>query len=129
GYPVIITWTYPDKVRERLLKPSRYTRILLEVGAQMRSYAAAVLFELGMQYLTSPSKLTMREDLYWWASVLTGRRDLDKADYRYSKRDGRAPALGEVDALQDDFSLELIEHREGRRIAELQFMVHRKTQS
>lgn len=129
GYPVIITWSYPDKVRERLLKPNRYTRILLEVGAQMRSYAAAVLFELGMQYLTSPSKLTMREDLYWWASVLTGRSDIDKVDYRYFKRDVLRPALAEVDALQDDFSLELIEHREGRRIAELQFMVHRKTQS
>ncbi|NRF65581.1 replication initiation protein [Aquincola sp. S2] len=129
GYPVIITWSYPDKVRERLLKPNRYTKILLEVGAQMRSYAAAVLFELGMQYLTSPSRLTMREDLFWWASVLTGRSDIEKVDYRYFKRDVLRPALAEVDALQDDFSLELIEHREGRRIAELQFMVHRKAQS
>lgn len=129
GYPVIISWSYPDKVRERLLKPHRYTKILLEVGAQMRSYAAAVLFELGLQYLTSPSRLTMREDLYWWASVLTGRSDIEKVDYRYFKRDVLRPALAEVDALQDDFSLELIEHREGRRIAELQFMVHRKAQS
>ena len=129
GYPVIITWTYPDKVRERLLKPSRYTKIMLEVGAQMRSYAAAVLFELGMQYLTSPARLTMREDLYWWASVLTGRSDVDKVDYRYFKRDVLRPALAEVEALQEDFTLELIEHREGRRIAELQFMVHRKRQS
>jgi hypothetical protein len=129
GYPVIITWSYPDKVRERLLKPSRYTKILLEVGAQMRSYAAAVLFELGLQYLTSPSRLTMREDLYWWASVLTGRSDVEKVDYRYFKRDVLRPALAEVDALQDDFSLELIEHREGRRIVELQFMVHRKGQA
>ena len=129
GYPVIITWSYPDKVRERLLKPSRYTKILLEVGAQMRSYAAAVLFELGLQYLTSPTRLTMREDLYWWASVLTGRSDVKKVDYRYFKRDVLRPALAEVDALQDDFTLELIEHREGRRITELQFMVHRKGQA
>ncbi len=128
GYPVIISWSYPDKVRERLLKPTRYTKILLEVGAQMRSYAAAVLFELGMQYLTSPSRLTMREDLYWWASVLTGRSDIDKVDYRYFKRDVLRPALAEVDALQDEFSLELIEHREGRRVVELQFTVHRKSQ-
>jgi hypothetical protein len=128
GHPVIITWSYPEKVRERLLKPTRYTKLLLEVGAQMRSYAAAVLFELGMQYLTSPSRLTMREDLFWWASVLTGRSDIDKVDYRYFKRDVVRPALAEVDALQDEFSLELIEHKEGRRICELQFLVHRKTQ-
>ncbi len=128
GYPVIISWSYPDKVRDRLLKPARYTKLLLEMGAQMRSYAAAVLFELGMQYLTSPSKLTMREDLYWWASVLTGRSDIDKVDYRYFKRDVLRPALSEVDALQDDFSLSLIEHRDGRRVAELQFMVQRKSQ-
>ncbi|NML15988.1 replication initiation protein [Azohydromonas caseinilytica] len=127
GYPVIISWSYPDKVRERLLKPSRYTRILLEVGAQMRSYATAVLFELGMQYLTSPSRLTMREDLYWWASVLTGRSDIEKVDYRYFKRDVLRPALAEVDALQQDFVLELIEHKEGRRVAELQFRVLRRS--
>ncbi|MEO8629731.1 MAG: RepB family plasmid replication initiator protein, partial [Betaproteobacteria bacterium] len=41
GYPVVINWTYPDKVRDRLLKPTRYTKILLEMGAQMRSYGAA----------------------------------------------------------------------------------------
>lgn len=128
GYPVIISWTYPDKVKERLLKPTRYTKILLEIGAQMRSYAAAVLFELGMQYLTSPSKLTMREDLFWWASVLTGRSDIDKVDYRYFKRDVLKPALAELEALQDQFTLELIEHKEGRRISELQFLVHRMPQ-
>ncbi|WP_157271711.1 replication initiation protein [Azohydromonas aeria] len=127
GYPVIISWSYPDRVRERLLKPSRYTRILLEVGAQMRSYAAAVLFELGMQYLTSPSRLTMREDLFWWASVLTGRSDVEKVDYRYFKRDVLRPALAEVEALQQDFVLELIEHKEGRRVAELQFRVLRRS--
>jgi hypothetical protein len=127
GYPVIISWSYPDRVRERLLKPSRYTRILLEVGAQMRSYAAAVLFELGMQYLTSPSHLTMREDLPWWASVLTGRSDVEKVDYRYFKRDVLRPALAEVEALQQDFLLELIEHKEGRRVAELQFRVLRRS--
>lgn len=127
GYPVIISWSYPDRVRERLLKPSRYTRILLEVGAQMRSYAAAVLFELGMQYLTSPSRLTMREDLHWWASVLTGRSDVEKVDYRYFKRDVLRPALAEVEALQQDFILELIEHKEGRRVSELQFRVLRRS--
>ncbi|MEO8631339.1 MAG: replication initiation protein, partial [Betaproteobacteria bacterium] len=105
-----------------------YTKILLEMGAQMRSYGAAVLFELGMQYLTSPSRLTMREDVFWWASVLTGRSDIDKVDYRYFKRDVLQRALVEVDALQNEFSLELIEHREGRRVAELQFLVHRKIQ-
>lgn len=129
GYPVILTWTYPDRVRDQLLRPSRYTRIMLEVGARMRSYAAATLFELGLQYLTSPSHLTMREDLIWWASVLTGRSDVTKVDYRYFKRDVLRPALAEVDALQDELTLELIEHREGRRITELQFRVHKKAQA
>lgn len=129
GYPVILTWTYPERVKEQLLRPSRYTRIMLEVGARMRSYAAATLFELGLQYLTSPSHLTMREDLIWWASVLTGRSDVTKVDYRYFKRDVLRPALAEVDALQDELSLELIEHKEGRRITELQFRVHKKVQA
>ena len=81
GQACTITWTYPEPIRERLAKPAQYTRVLLEISSQMRSYAAAVLYELGARYLTSPGGLTMREDLLWWASVLTGRSDIDKVEY------------------------------------------------
>jgi hypothetical protein len=128
GRPCTITWRYPDEIRERLVKPHQYTRVLLEISGQMRSYSAAVLYEIGARYLTSPSRLSMREDVMWWAAVLTGRSDIKQVDYRFLKRDVISKALAEIEALCEDFSLELIEHKRGRRIEEIQFRVVPKVQ-
>lgn len=128
GQACTITWTYPEPIRERLVKPAQYTRVLLEISSQMRSYAAAVLYELGARYLTSPGGLTMREDLLWWASVLTGRSDIEKVEYRDFNRFTIKKALAELDTLSEEFRLELIEHKRGRKVEELQFRVIRKQQ-
>lgn len=128
GQACKITWHYPQEIRESLVKPNQYTKVLLEISAQMRSYSAAVLYELGARYLTSPGRLTMREDVFWWASVLTGRSDIQEVDYRFLKRDVISKALVEVETLCEDFSLELIEHKKGRKVEELQFRVLPKTQ-
>lgn len=129
GQACTITWDYPAQIRERLVRPSQYTRILLEISSQMRSYAAAVLFELGLKYVTSPNRLTMREDVIWWASVLTGRSDITTVDYRIFHRDTIKKALAEVDALCEDFRLEVVEHKRGRKVEELQFRVIPKAQT
>jgi hypothetical protein len=123
GKACTITWSYPDAVREHLVRPAHYTRILLEISSQMRSYAASVLYELGARYLTSPAQLTMREDVLWWASVLTGRSDLVKVDYRIFHRDTIKKALAELDTLSEDFRMEVVEHKRGRKVEELQFRV------
>lgn len=128
GRPCTITWRYPEEIRERLVRPHQYTRVLLEISGQMRSYPAAVLYEIGARYLTSPSRLSMREDVLWWAAVLTGRSDITEVDYRFLKRDVISKALAEIEALCEDFSLELIEHKRGRRIEEIQFRVLPKMQ-
>ncbi len=128
GRPCMVTWRYPDEIKERLVKPHQYTRVLLEMSSQMRSYSAAVLYEIGARYLTSPGRLSMREDVIWWAAVLTGRSDIKEVDYRFLKRDVITKALAEIDALCEDFSLELIEHKRGRKIEEIQFRVVPKAQ-
>jgi hypothetical protein len=128
GQACTITWTYPQPIRERLVKPAQYTRVLLEISSQMRSYAASVLYELGARYLTSPGRLTMREDVIWWASVLTGRSDITTVDYRILHRDTIKKALAELDTLCEDFKLEVVEHKRGRKVEELQFRVLPKPQ-
>ena len=129
GQACTITWTYPEPIRERLVKPAQYTRVLLEISSQMRSYAASVLYELGARYLTSPGRLTMREDVIWWASVLTGRSDITTVDYRILHRDTIKKALVELDTLCEDFRLEVVEHKRGRKVEELQFRVLPKPQT
>jgi len=128
GRPCMVTWRYPDEIKERLVKPHQYTRVLLEMSSQMRSYSAAVLYEIGARYLTSPGRLSMREDVIWWAAVLTGRSDIKEVDYRFLKRDVISKALAEIDALCEEFGLELIEHKRGRKIEEIQFRVVPKLQ-
>ena len=123
GQACTITWSYPEPIRERLVKPAQYTRVLLEISSQMRSYAALVLYELGARYLTSPGRLTMREDVIWWASVLTGRSDITSVDYRILHRDTIKKALAELNTLCEDFRLEVVEHKRGRKVEELQFRV------
>lgn len=123
GRPCHISWTYPDPIREHLIRPAHYTRILLEISSQMRSYAASVLYELGARYLSSPTRLTMREDVLWWASVLTGRSDIVKVDYRILHRDTIKKALAELDTLSEDFRMEVVEHKRGRKVEELQFKI------
>jgi hypothetical protein len=128
GRPCTITWHYPKEIRESLVKPNQYTKVLLEISGQMRSYSASVLYELGARYLTSPGRLSMREDVIWWASVLTGRSDIETVDYRFLKRDVISKAIIEVASLCEDFTLELIEHKKGRKVEELQFRVIPKKQ-
>ena len=129
GQACSITWTYPEPIRDRLVKPAQYTRVLLEISSQMRSYAASVLYELGARYLTSPGRLTMREDVIWWASVLTGRSDITSVDYRILHRDTIKKALAELGTLCEDFRLEVVEHKRGRKVEELQFRVLPKPQA
>jgi hypothetical protein len=103
--------------------------VLLEISSQMRSYAASVLYELGARYLTSPGRLTMREDVIWWASVLTGRSDITTVDYRIFHRDTIKKALVELDTLSEGFRMEVVEHKRGRKVEELQFRVVPKPQA
>jgi len=70
----------------------------------------------------------MREDVMWWAAVLTGRSDIKEVDYRFLKRDVITKAIAEIDALCEEFGLELIEHKRGRKIEEIQFRVVPKIQ-
>lgn len=125
--PTMLSWSFPDVVRDFVLDPKQYTRMMVDLNENVRSLAGAVLAEIGLRYLTSPAGLSHREEVAWWVTALTGRADRDM-EYRYFKRDVLTPALKEVEEIQDEFSLELIEHRRGRRVEELQLRVRRKAQ-
>ena len=64
-------------------------------------------------------------------AVLSGRPETDKTtrlEYRIFKRDTLKPALAEVNAVTD-LEIELVEHKAGRFIAALQFLIRRKPQA
>jgi Initiator Replication protein len=128
GKPITLTWSYAPGVRRELIEPKQYTRLLLQISTQLSLYSAAVLLEIGFQYLTSPGQLTMRESVDWWAAVLKGQPLKKPVDYRFFKRDTLQPGLREVNQVQSEFALEMLEHRVGRKVVELQFRVLRKAE-
>jgi hypothetical protein len=126
GRPITLTWSYAPGVRRQLVEPKQYTRLLLQISTQLSLYSAAVLLEIGFQYLTSPGQLTMRESVDWWAAVLKGQPLKKPVDYRFFKRDTLLPGLREVNESQSEFELEMLEHRVGRKVLALQFRVRRR---
>src|SRR3546814_15263612 len=86
------------------------------------------LYENCRRYLTNPSKLTSRQSVQWWYQVLTGNpASAEVPEYKYFKRDTLLKAIREVNDVTD-LIVELIEFKEGRRVAELQFSVEKRAQ-
>lgn len=132
GIASILRYSFPQAIQRELLSPSRYTRLLMAFDGQMRSYAAAALFEIAKQYESSPAGLTMRQPVHWWMSVLTGRAEVENTEYKYFKRDTLARAIVEIHAYQDALSIELLEIRgngSGSPVSELQFQIRKAQQT
>ncbi|MEX3606218.1 MAG: replication initiation protein [Burkholderia sp.] len=129
---VWVEFSFAPKIKKKLLDPVQYARLSLQFQSQLRSSAGLALYEICVRYLTNPSYLTMREPWEWWRPILSGTPDTEagdeaKREYKYFKRDYLRLAIAEVNAVTNIF-VELIEHREGRRVAEIQFRVSERKQ-
>ncbi len=126
---VWIEWSYSEKVRAKLLDPEIYARISLQAYSQMRSSASAALYEICARYVTNPSNLTMRAPWQWWRPRLTGNPEdaVETTEYKFFKRDVLKPSIAEVNRLAD-ICVDLVEHKEGRRVTEIQFRVTKVSQ-
>ena len=101
----------------------------MEVVSQLRTHPAIFLYELACRYQNigrSP-----RQAWRWWHDPMTGRVPdhdrLEKLEYSFFKRDTLKPAIAEVNAASP-FDIELVEHRRGRYISEVQFLIKKKIQ-
>lgn len=129
---VWVEFSFAPKIKKKLLDPVQYARLSLQFQSQLRSSAGLALYEICVRYLTNPSHLTMRETWEWWRPILSGTPDTEagdeaKREYKYFKRDYLRPAIAEVNAVTN-ICVELVEHREGRRVAEIQFRVTERKQ-
>lgn len=117
-------YAFPPEVFEHVMSPESYTHMSIFYQGLLRSGAALALYEICRRYATNPSHLTSIESYEHWYGVLSGTPvDSGKAPpYKYWKRDTVKPAIAEVNALTD-INVELIEHKNGRRIERLQFRV------
>ncbi len=122
GKPTMVGWKL-DATTERILKtPELYTRLSIYYLTSLKSTASISLYEVAKRYSTNPSGVTSRESWEWWHDVLTGQpMSHEKPEYKYFKRDTIKPAIDEVNTT--DIRVDLIEHKNGRRVEQLQFRV------
>jgi hypothetical protein len=127
---VWVDWSYAVNLKQELLEPSVFARLKLEIISQLRSHAGVALYEICARYRDVGR--TARHAWRWWHPVLTGQpvneAKLAKAEYRIFKRDVLRGAVAEVSAVTD-LEVELVEHRAGRFIEEIQFAIRPKPQA
>ena len=125
-----VEWSYAKPLKQELLEPLVFAKLSLNIISQMRTYAGVVLYEICTRYKAIGR--TSRQNWRWWHLVLSGQPNLEKLDklekleYRFFKRDTLKPALAEVCTVTD-IEIEIIEHKEGKFITDIQFIVHQKS--
>lgn len=128
GIGTFIEWSLPPKIRDRLLDPEYYTKLSLEIHASLRTSASVGLYEICARYATNPSGVTNREKWEWWRPRITGTLETEvKPEYKYFKRDVLKPSIAQINALSD-FQVELIEHKNGKWVEEIQFAITKPKQ-
>ena len=126
---VWVEWSYAVNLKQELLQPTVFARLRLEIISQLRSHAGVALYEICTRY--KDIGRTARQHWRWWQPVLSGNPTSErsaKQEYRIFKRDTLKPAVAEVNALTD-IDVELVEHRQGRFIDEIQFHIRPKRQA
>ncbi len=126
---VWVEWSYAVNLKQELLEPTVFAKLKLEILSQLRSHAGIALYEICTRY--KEIGLTARQPWRWWRPVLSGQPETEKnaaLEYRIFKRDTLKPAIAEVSAITD-VEVELVEHRDGRFISEIQFAVRKKRQA
>jgi hypothetical protein len=127
GTPTIVTWKLPKIIRNRLLDPNGFfTRISLQIMTQLKSGASIALYEICCQYASNDhgkgeGGLTFKGSLENWIPRIVGTRK-SAYEYKFFKRDVLLPAIKEIQEITN-LSIEIIEHKKGRKVTELQFRV------
>jgi hypothetical protein len=124
-----VEWDYALPLKQELLAPSVFAKLPLGMLSQMHTHAGIALYEICTRYKAIGR--TSRQNWRWWLPVLTGHPNsekLAKTEYRFFKRDSIKPAIAEVCAITD-IEIELVEHKNGKSISDLQFLVRPKAQA
>jgi hypothetical protein len=124
-----VRWAYPPAIMEALYDPARWARIDLQVLARLGTYAGVALYEICARYRDNPGGLTSRKPVQWWTDALSPTPPgSERREWRKFKNERVKVAIEEINR-ETDLEIELVEHKQGRSIAEVQFAVRRKRPS
>ena len=130
GGTVWLGFSFPPEVLQMVLKPTIYTKFSLWYQTQLRTASSLALYEVCRRYASSPSHLTNKELWIKWYYTITGTltTDTNIPEYKYFKRDHLLKSITEINAITD-IDVELLEFKEGRKVANIQFKVYLKAQA
>ncbi len=121
-----VSWSYPPSIMTVLREPQRWASIDLDVLARLGTYTAVALYEICARYRDNPSGLTSRKPAAWWSDALNqAPGGADRREWRKFKSERVRPAIDEINR-ETDLEVELIEHKQGRAVVEVQFAVRRR---
>lgn len=114
----------PPDINKGVREMKQFSTLNLMLARELKNPAALNLFRIAVAYETNPSRVTFRKPVGEWELMLRSqpRPPATEFVYKYFKRDTVLPAMAEIARLTH-LTLELIEHREGRVVRELQFRV------
>lgn len=132
---LIAKWGLPAPIYNALKHPELYAQVNIRQIAKLGSYEALALYEICTRYRTNFEGLTNKSEPLWWVKALTNKQppiDPETQAPRYRpwakfKDDKLKNAIAEINELTD-LDVELIEERERKKIAFVQFRVKRKTE-
>jgi hypothetical protein len=120
-----VTWFYPPTIQEHLVNPSRWAQLDLQSIAALSTYTAVALYEICARYKDVPGGLTSRHEPDFWSRVLREGGGLKPREWRKVKSELVLPAIEEISAVTE-LTVELVEHRRGAAVGEVQFRVAKK---
>lgn len=120
-----VSWMFPPSIMSALMDPQRWARIDLDILSSLDTYAAIALYEICVRYRDNPGGLTSRKPPGWWTEALSNVPGGDRREWRKFKHERIKPAVEEINS-KTDLVIELVEHKKGRVLTEVQFSVRRK---
>jgi hypothetical protein len=120
-----VSWSFPPSIMTALREPSRWARIELDVLARLSTYASVALYEICVRYRDNPGGVTSRKPVGWWTDALSNLPGGDRREWRKFKNERVKEAVAEINQ-ETDLEIELVEHRQGRVVTEVQFAVRRR---
>ena len=117
-----VNWVYPPTIEENLHEPDRYARIELTSIARLTTYTSVALYEMCARFKNSPGELTARQPTDFWIASLRESGEGKPREWRKIKSELVNKAIDEINQVTE-ITIEMIEHRRGRSVSDVQFRV------
>lgn len=120
-----LSYSFAPQIREELLNPERYAMIDMRIARLFRRAHSLALWENTVRY--ERVGMTARIPLNVFRNLILGREEGETKykEYKIFKRAVLNPCIAEICEVSDH-NIELIEHKIGRSVSELQFKITRK---